>query len=365
MIPAMPRDLPEHVERFKTRHGIMIYYFRVGKGARVRLPDDPQSPAFKRKYQEALKAHLEGELKQRDEKTLGWLIGQYRESGIYEGLAKETRKQFKYQFKKMLEKAAAAPLNELDQGSIIEGREARRAKPSDANKYIRASKKLFDFAVERGWMRENPAKGVELVPLPNKKVGFLQWEEEDLERFEARWPVGTRERLAMDLLIYTGVRRSDVVRLGRQHTRRNGEIVIRTEKSVNSGNPVEVTITVLPPLARSIAATKTGDLTFLVTRYNRPWVKESFGTWFKNACKAAGVDDDGKAAHGLRKVAASRAAEAGATEAELNAMFGWMEGSGEAAHYIRKANRAKLARSGQAKVIAIPQTFPQTLEKTQ
>lgn len=365
MIPGMPRERQQHIERFKTRHGSVIYYFRVGKGPRVRLPGFPGSAEFDLAYKQALKTHLEGELRARNGKTLGWLIAQYRESGAYEGLAKETRKQFKYQFRKMLEKAAEAPLAELDQGSIVDGRESRRAKPSDANKYVRASIKLFDFAVERGWMRENPAKGVGKVPLPNKKVGFLQWEEDDLERYEKRWPVGTRERLALDLLLYTGVRRSDVVRLGRQHMRRNGELVIRTEKSVNMGSPIEVTITILPPLARSIAATKTGDLTFLITHRGSAFVKESFGTWFKLACKGAGVDDDGKAAHGLRKVAATRAAEAGATEAELNAMFGWTEGSGEAAHYIRLANRAKLARSGQAKVIGISPNLPQTSEKTQ
>ena len=66
------------------------------------------------------------------------------------------------------------------------------------------------------------------------------------------------------------------------------------------------------------------------------------------------MDKDGMASHGLRKVAASRAAEAGATDSELNAMFGWTEGSKEAALYTRKASRAKLARSGRAKIIQIP-----------
>ena len=353
----MPRDRHAHLEHHKTRHGKLKWFFRVGKGARTRLPGEPGEEDFEREYKVALMAHLAGELRKPQQRTLGWLIDQYRESPQYAALAKETLKQFKYQFPRMKERAAAAPLSELTTESIVKGRDLRRGKPSDANKYLRASKKLFDFAVERGWMKANPAAAVTLVPLPNKKVGFLQWEEEDLERFEARWPIGTRERLALDLLIYTGVRRSDVVRLGRQHMRKNGELVIRTEKSVNSGNPVEVTIGILPPLARSIAATETGDLTFL--KNNKRGAKggmrkESFGTWFKKACKAAGVDKDGMAAHGLRKVAASRAAEAGATESELNAMFGWTEGSKEAAHYSRKASRAKLARSGRAKVIQMP-----------
>ncbi|MEN6302238.1 MAG: tyrosine-type recombinase/integrase [Armatimonadia bacterium] len=335
----------------------MIYYFRVGKGARVRLPDDPSSPAFDRAYTEALAAHLTGVLRRPEPRTLAWLVEQYRESPQYAALAPETRKQFRYQLARMVERAGEAPLSEITQESIVKGRDARREKPTDANKYLRASVRLFAFAVEHGWMRENPAHGVRKIPLPNRQTGFLAWEEEDVTRFEERWPVGTRERLALDLLLYTGVRRSDVVRLGRQHMRRNGEIVIRTEKSVNSGRPIEVTITILPPLARSIAATATGELTFLVTARGRPWVKESFGNWFKAACRAAGIAEDGKAAHGLRKVAASRAAEAGATEAELNAMFGWMEGSGEAAHYIRKANRAKLARSGNAKIMKMPQAI--------
>ena len=261
MTASMARARPQFVEKFRTRHAAIIYYFRVGKGARVRLPGDPFSDEFTRAYKEALMAHLAGELKADNGKTLGWIIDQYRESQQYGELAQETRKQFKYQLSRMKEKAGKAPLNEITSASIVNGRDARRSKPSDANKYLRASKKLFDFAVERGWMRENPAKGIEKVPLPNKRVGFLQWEEDDLNMFEARWPVGTRERLAMDLLLYTGVRRSDAVRLGKQHMRRNGEIVIRTDKSVNSGYPVEVTITILPPLARSIAATPTGDLT--------------------------------------------------------------------------------------------------------
>ncbi len=85
------------------------------------------------------------------------------------------------------------------------------------------------------------------------------------------------ERLAFDLLLYTGLRRGDAVRVGRQHER-DGVITIRTEKH-RKGKPGElVSIPILPPLAASIAATKTGDLTYLVTDAGQPWVKESFRT---------------------------------------------------------------------------------------
>jgi hypothetical protein len=76
----------------------------------------------------------------------------------------------------------------------------------------------------------------------------------------------------------------------------------------------------LPVLAATIAASKTGDLTFLVTERGTPFVKESFGNWFRDACRAAGCPGS---AHGLRKAGATRAAENGATVHQLMALFGW------------------------------------------
>jgi integrase len=307
------------------------------------MPGAFGSPEFRLAYSKALAAHEAG--KQPTGYTLAWLIEQYLASPAWSSTAKETRKQFKYQFARMRERAAKAPLNELNAASIAAGRDARAGKPSDANKYLKASVKLFAFAVERGWMKQNPAKGIAKVKTEGQ--GFHTWTEDEVAAYEARWPLGTRERLALDLLLYTGVRRGDVVRLGRQHAR-NGEIVIRTEKSVNSGKPVEVTITILPPLARSIEAGPTGPLQFLMTAKGKPFGKESFGNWFRLACRAAGVPGS---PHGLRKIAAVRCAENGATEIELNAMFGWADGSNESATYVRNASRAKMGRRGSVKML--------------
>jgi integrase len=141
--------------------------------------------------------------------------------------------------------------------------------------------------------------------------------------------------LAFDLLLYTGFRRGDAVRVGRQHVR-DGVITIRTEKTGEV-----VSIPMLPPLGASIAATKTGDLTFLVGRGGQPWVKESFGNWFGEACRAAGCPGS---AHGLRKAGATRAAERGASERQLMAIFGWSTGK-MAQHYSRTADRARLAQA--------------------
>src|SRR5215468_7426288 len=107
-------------------------------------------------------------------------------------------------------------------------------------------------------VQKDPTLGVKLLKGKNTD-GFHTWTDEEIVRFEARWPVGTRERLALDLLLYTGLARGDVVRLGRQHVN-NGVITFRMEK--NRGDGV-VYPPLLPVLATTIAASKTGDLTFL------------------------------------------------------------------------------------------------------
>ena len=96
----------------------------------------------------------------------------------------------------------------------------------------------------------------------------------------------------------------------------------------------------LPELAEVIAASKTGDLAFVATAAGTAMTKESFGNWFKDACKLAGVPGS---AHGLRKAGASRAASNGATVAQLEAIFGW-SGGRMAALYTKGADRTRLAR---------------------
>src|SRR5262249_4788011 len=87
--------------------------------------------------------------------------------------------------------------------------------------------------------------------------------------------------------------------------------------------------------------------TYIATRHGKPMTKESIGNLFKEKCIAAGLTN--RSAHGLRKAAATVAAENGATEAELDAIFGWTDRR-MASHYTKKANRKKLAYGGVAKL---------------
>jgi integrase len=76
---------------------------------------------------------------------------------------------------------------------------------------------FFVWAVEQELVADNPTRGIKQLTGPNDEIGFHTWSREELDRFEAYWSVGTRERLAYDFLLYTGLRRGDVVRVGRQH----------------------------------------------------------------------------------------------------------------------------------------------------
>ena len=136
-----------------------------------------------------------------------------------------------------------------------------------------------------------------------------------------------------DIYCYTGLCRGDAAALGKQHIK-NGVISIDTEKT-----GTRVTIPVLDVLQKTLDAGPTGDLAFIATKKGDPMTKESVGNAFRDACRAAGIK---KSAHGLRKAAATRAANNGATEAQLEAIFGW-EGGKMAALYTRTANRQKLA----------------------
>jgi integrase len=239
----------------------------------------------------------------------------------------------------VIKTAGTVLLRDITSDTIRAGRERRAATPHAANYFLKALRGFFRWAVEEKLVPLDPTIGVKMLVGKNDADGLHTWTQEELDRYETRWLVGTRERLAFDLLLYTGLRRGDAVRVGLQHVR-DGVIVLRNEKHRHGKPGEQVAIPILAPLAASIAATKTGDLTYLVTESGRPWVKESFGNCFRDACRAAGCPGS---AHGLRKAGATRAAERGASERQLMAIFGWSTGK-MAQHYTRSADRARLAR---------------------
>jgi integrase len=174
-----------------------------------------------------------------------------------------------------------------------------------------------------------------------KSSGYHSWTEDEIEQFERTHPIGTRARLAFALLLYSGQRRSDVIRMGRQHIR-DGVLQVRQQKT-----GVELLIPVHQTLAEIIAKTPKDHLTFLTTQYGRGFAGVSFGHWFRKQCNAAGLPHC--SAHGLRKAAARRLADAGASTHEIAAITGHAS-LREVQRYTRGADQKRLARAAMARM---------------
>lgn len=337
----MPRKLPPFVTRERTRHGKTVYYFRRGKGPRTRLPSIDE-PEFQDAYEAALAGSPRPKKRIANMGSLEWLITRYRETSAYLSLSSATRRQRDNIFKHVLESAGDKDYRRITRKVIVDGRERRSKTPAQARNFLDAMRGLFRWALEAELVTVDPTAGVKNPPRP-KTAGFEAWTEEDVQAYEAQWPEGTKERVWLHVLLYTGLRRGDAVRLGKQHVR-DGIATIRTEKT-----GTEVTIPILPALERTLQIGPTGDLAFIIGEKGHPLTKETFGNMFRKACNAAGLT--GKSAHGVRKIGATRAAEAGATVAELEALFGWTGGT-MAMHYTKTADRKRLARSAAEKVRA-------------
>jgi integrase len=327
-MPAMPRRLPPFVYRERSRHGRAVYYFRKGKGARTRLPEFG-TPDFDAAYMAALK----GEARHREPErggTMAWLVARYKQSAHYASLRGSTRKRRDAIMQAVVKSAGDEPFKAISRKHIVAGIDRRS--PSSGIQFLIAMQQLFKWAVSVELVDKNPCDGVSR-PRFNSE-GHHVWTVAEVEKYRQHWPVGARERLAMDLLLFTGLRRSDIYRIGRQHLA-GGVLSVRTEKT---GKPVHIPI--WSELRASIDATPTGDLAFLTTSAGKPFTSaNSFGIWFGEACKAAGVPGR---AHGLRKAGATIAADDGASAHELMAMFGWSRLS-MAETYTRQANEKRLA----------------------
>jgi integrase len=337
----MPRPRPPHLRLEKTRHGGRVWYFRIGNGPRIRIKGEYGKPEFQAAYHAALRGEQSGLRPIGRAGSLAWLISRYREVDAWRSLSQATRRQRENIFREVIRTAGASPYREITKATIAAGRDRRAGTPAQARHFLQAMRGLFGWAAEAEVLNHNPTLGVK-DPRRPKTEGFPVWSEDDVERYCNKWPIGTKERVWLDVLLYTGLRRGDAVKLGRQHVR-DGVATLRTEKSQGQ---ITVTIPILPVLARTLAAGPRGELAFIVGEHGKPLTKESFGNVFRNACRAAGVN---KSAHGVRKIGATRAANNGATVAELEAIFGW-SGGRMASLYTQAADRVRLAKRAMEKL---------------
>lgn len=197
-------------------------------------------------------------------------------------------------------------------------------------------RQVFKFGVRKKFAPFNPARDVSYIRTGS--TGYHTWTIEEVRQFEDRHPLGTKARLALALLVFTGQRRSDVVRFGKQHVA-HGKLNFTQHKN-RKRKPKKLTLPMLPVLNTIIDASPCGDLTFLVNDLGRTFTEAGFGNKFRDWCNQAGLHHC--TAHGLRKAGATIAANNGATSRQLMAIFGW-DSIRMAEHYTRSADQERLA----------------------
>lgn len=345
MIITMARPRPPTLHRQTTRHGQTVWYVRIGHGPRTRIKGAYGTPEFEAAYRAASNGDAPQPPGKASKGTLGWLWVLYRQTTVWANLSTATRKQRERIMHQVLATGGDIPLSMITPKAIQQGIERRKA--FAARHFVDTMRGMFKWAVDADHVPSDPTAGKSIVKPKTK--GFPEWTEEELDQYAARWPIGTRERVMWGVFCFTGLRRGDAARLGRQHIR-NGVVTIDTEKT-----GTRVTVPVLPELAEILAAGPLGELSIIATKRGQPMRKEVLGTLFKKACVAAGIH--GKSAHGIRKAAATRAANNGATVATLEAIFGW-EGGQMAALYTKTADRRRLAAEHMEKLSKTGTSIP-------
>ena len=194
--------------------------------------------------------------------------------------------------------------------------------------------RLFSYAVRLGWIAENPVAMSEQVKVP-KTGGYHTWTEAEIAQYQAAHPIGTMARLALEIMLWTAQRGGDARLFGPQHLK-DGRIQYRQGKT-----GTELWMPAAPQLLAAInAMPSTGIRSFIVTEAGKPFTVAGFGGRMRDWCNAAALPHC--TAHGLRKAAARRLAEAGGTQQQLKAVGGW-KGDSEVAIYTAAADQRRLA----------------------
>lgn len=294
--------------------------------------------------------------------SLAWLFNEYeRRAESFRDLGKSTKDRRRV----VMDQICAEPTSDTDKSPVglrplalwrpktVKVICHRCPTPATVNARLKAFREAFKFAVDEDWLTANVAK--EVPYKGSKSSGYHTWTVEEVLQFEARWPLGSKPRLCMAMLMFTDTRRSDAVVIGKQH-RKTARVLVDdgegrqswqnvagwqfTQFKGREKTPVTTWIPILAALQEVIDLTPSRGLTILETSFNKPYTAKGFSMSFGRYCEQAGLPHC--TAHGLRKAAATIAAERGATPYQLMAIFGWKSIS-QALLYTKAAEQKRLA----------------------
>ena len=341
MIKRTKTGLPKHCGWNIDQHGRKRVRFRKA-GFSTYLTGTPWSDDFMRAYGNA----LEKIKTQRSEigvsrtipGSFDALCVSYYRSPEFRGLKASTQAVRRNIIERFRALHGNKPLKGLRRAHVKDIIGAKAETPEAANNLLKVLRVLLDHAVDQEMIDSNPAMGVKRYR--SRGEGIEAWTEDAVAQYRARHPVDTRAGMALELLVQTMQRRSDVIRMGWQHMAldEQGEPVIRVRQEKTE---TLLLLPIHPRLEKALAALPRTNMTFLVTDRGAPFTPAGFGNWFRKQCDLAGLPT--LSAHGLRKFALTQAANLGGTHEQLKA-FGGHRSDSSLAPYLRTANQQQLAR---------------------
>lgn len=384
-----PRERHVIVAQRRNRKGekLAVHYFRPQRGFKRTLAGtDPLTPAYQRSLAAAQDAFAlwlaSGQPKANGrrnakgslvddagmaitkpergaapiiEQSLAWLCRQFMASAQVKALKPVTRGRFD----DALRRLCSVPWPKAGPGAVVGDaafasvRKEHMLKirshfahvPAAADYVIKATRAMYYWAEECGYSTTvNPAARMGSLWQGD---GIPPMSYEEHERLCTYYPTGTKQRLAIDLILFSGVRCCDLHMLGPQH-RRGGWLHWTEEKGKDSkalkrrgkGNKSREW-KVHSELAASISATPHGLRHFIVREDGQPYnsaarLSEAIRKWFK----AAGVK---KSAHSARKLGAVVIADAGGDIVLVRDYLGHASFA-EAEIYIRNRDRRRASQ---------------------
>lgn len=323
---------------FIDESGVTRHYFRrFGKRSVLRGPFG--SKAFWEDYNACLgKAVARPALRPATKPgSFAALAALYYAAPLYRNLAASSRKNYKRVIDGFLIDHGHRLVNQFkrEHVDIIIGAMADR--PGAGIVLLKRIRTLIRYAIALKWLPHDPTAGA--TSYRSKEIHT--WTEAELGKFEAHWPPGSRQRLAYAGLLYTGQRGSDVHLMAWRDIHGDSIDVVQ-EKTSQDESDEKLVIPIHPNLQRELALTKKRHVVILTARAGQPFSVKGFGNFMSGAIQAAGLPARCKA-HGLRKAAARRLAEAGCSSKQIQAITGHKSLT-ELENYVRKADQVRLAR---------------------
>jgi len=337
------KKLPKHVHGYTDRLGKARFYYKRTGSKPVPLHGLPWSPRFMAEYDVAHNAYTQpdtvplGASRTRAGTLNAALVRYYESAAFQQELAKSTQGPQRSLLERWREGHGELPLRPL-QSKHIQGFISKLDSPSVQRNMLRAIRHFTKFAKGAGLIDEDPAVAVTRARM-TKTGGFYTWTEEDATKYEVRHPIGSKARLALELYLNLGVRKSDVVRIGPRHIRDGVLHNFLPQKTSRNGGK-RISIKLFEETKAAIAATPvTGTETYLITSFGKPFTANGFGNKMREWCDEAGLPDC--TSHGLRKLMMIRLVHAGYSAPQIGAISGHKD-LREIQLYIDEMDRSKM-----------------------